>query len=351
MKRSWLLPAVATTALAAAAVSLVRPGPRLEREVFLDIPRGAGSLGIARTLAGAGVIRHEWQFLAVRALRPRARLQAGEYQFQQAASPWAVFDRLRRGDVYYRPLTVPEGYTIFDIAEALDRLGAIGGAEFLEAASDPSPVRDIAPEARSLEGFLFPDTYRISKHTTAAALCLQFPSRFGRRGAVGGGGPPVLAAVTMASLIEKETAVPEERPLVASVFYNRLRVGMPLDCDPTAIYAALLEGRYRGAIYRSDLDSRHRYNTYQHAGLPPGPIANAGLDALRAALEPAKTKYLYFVARPDGSGAHAFSETLEQHQRAVARYRRATKTAQQKDAPRPLSRANPDSGRGRSGVR
>ena len=113
------------------------------------------------------------------------------------------------------------------------------------------------------------------------------------------------AVVTLASLVEKETAVPQERPLVASVYANRLRLGMPLDCDPTTIYAALLEGRYRGAIYRSDLDSPNPYNTYQHAGLPPGPIANPGLASFKAALVPAQTDYLYFVAKPDGSGGHS----------------------------------------------
>ena len=344
MRRSWLFAAAAATAVAAAG-SLFLPGPPLNREVFLDIPRGTGSLGAARALAGAGVIRYQWQFLALRALHPRATFQAGEYQFQKPASPRAVFDRLCRGDVFYRQLTVPEGYTIFDIAEALERLGGISSREFLQAASDASPIRDLAPEARSLEGFLFPDTYRVSRQTAAADLCLQMTNRFRKAWAELGGSGPVLAAVTMASLIEKETAVQSERPLVASVFYNRLRIGMPLDCDPTAIYAALLEGRYRGTIYRSDLDSRHRYNTYQHAGLPPGPIANPGAGALRAALQPAQTRYLYFVARPDNSGAHTFSETLDQHQRAVARYRRASAKAKQTETARPVSGA--DQARGR----
>jgi UPF0755 protein len=131
--------------------------------------------------------------------------------------------------------------------------------------------------------------------------------------------------VTLASLIEKETGRPEDRPIVASVYENRLRKGMALDCDPTTIYAALLDQRYRGTIYRSDLDSDNAYNTYRHTGLPPGPIANPGLASLKAALAPAETDYLYFVAKPDGSGGHQFSETKEQHNIAVQQYRRANK--------------------------
>ncbi len=330
MKRRWLPAALFVTALAAGGLSLVQPGPPVAREVVVDIPRGTGSAGMARTLAREGLVRYPWQFLAVRVLRPQAKLQAGEYAFRRAASPWEVFDRLARGDVFYRQLTVPEGHTIFDIAESLDRLGAIGGREFLEAARDVSAIRDLAPGAPTLEGFLFPDTYRITRNATASELCARMTGRFRKAWAEVGGSTPALAAVTLASLIEKETAVAAERPLVASVFANRLRIGMPLDCDPTAIYAALLEGRYRGAIFRSDLDSRHRYNTYQHAGLPPGPIANPGLESLRAALAPAATKYLYFVAEAGNSGAHVFSEQLEAHQRAVAKYRRAAKQANKK---------------------
>ncbi len=150
--------------------------------------------------------------------------------------------------------------------------------------------------------------------------------------------------VTMASMVEKETAVPAERPEVASVYYNRLDRGMALDCDPTTIYAALLEKRYRGTIYRSDLASTNEYNTYTHAGLPPGPIANPGVESLKAALGPATTSYLYFVAKPDGSGSHQFSSDIEAHNRAVEEYRRGlrknqqTPAAQRIPAPKPVVR-------------
>ena len=163
----------------------------------------------------------------------------------------------------------------------------------------------------TLEGYLFPDTYRVARHTTAAQLCRQMTERFRKAWRqLGHPQADVHASVTLASLVEKEAKLPEERPLIASVFLNRLRIGMPLQCDPTTVYAAIIEQRYRGAIYHSDLDSKQVYNTYQHAGLPPGPIANPGLASLRAALDPAATDYLYFVARADGSGGHQFSKEL-----------------------------------------
>jgi UPF0755 protein len=148
---------------------------------------------------------------------------------------------------------------------------------------------------------------------------------------------PVNDAVTLASLVEKETAVASERPIVASVYENRLRKGMALDCDPTTIYAALLEQRYHGVIYRSDLNSENSYNTYKHAGLPPGPIASPGLASLQAALAPAQTGYFYFVAKPDGSGGHQFSATIEEHNLAVQKYRHAT-THQPDPLPAPARR-------------
>ncbi len=211
---------------------------------------------------------------------------------------------------------------MFDIAASLGSLGIMTPEQFLRAARDPSLIRDVAPGAPSLEGYLFPDTYRLSRHATPEDVCRQMTNRFRQVWASLQTQADVHETVTLASLIEKETALPEERPLIASVFLNRLRLGMPLQCDPTTIYAALLEDSYRGAIFRSDLERRQRYNTYQHLGLPPGPIANPGLESLKAALHPARSDYIYFVALPDGSGAHQFSRDLKSHQRAVERYRR-----------------------------
>jgi UPF0755 protein len=333
--------ALSAAVIALAIASLCLPQNGFLSDTMVDIPKGTSSAGVARLLADAGVIRYRWQLMAVRVLRPRAKLLAGEYLFRRPASAWEVFDRLRRGDVFYYELTVPEGYNLFDIAAALDKLGTISGRDFMMAARDTSPIRDLAPEALTLEGYLFPDTYRINRQTTASQLCSQMTDRFRRAWEQLGASGPVEPVVTLASLIEKETARDEERPLVASVFRNRLALGRSLDCDPTAIYAALLDGRYAGGIYRSDLDSRSGYNTYKHAGLPPGPIANPGTASLKAALHPADAHYLYFVARPDGSGRHVFSEELEAHQRAVSQYRRGSQKTNQARASQPVPRRNP----------
>jgi UPF0755 protein len=269
------------------------------------------------------VIRYPWQFLAVRALRPGARLQAGEYQFSESAAAFRVYARISRGDVFFYELSVPEGSNIFDIASSIDRFDFIKGADFLKAARDPAFIHDIAPQAPTLEGYLFPSTYRLTRRTTVQQLCQLMTDQFRKnwRELQKPNAASANDVVTLASLVEKETAVPNERPLIAAVFQNRLRIGMALDCDPTTIYASMLEQRYRGAIYRSDLDSANRYNTYKHAGLPPGPIANPGLAALKAALDPAATDYLYFVAKADGSGGHQFSKSIEEHNRAVEQYR------------------------------
>lgn len=343
---------VVVLAAGVAILSLRRPYAAFERETFVEIAKGTSTLGVARLLGDAGVVRYRWQFLLARALQPGAKLQAGEYYFNQPASVWQVFDRLASGDVFYYELIVPEGHNLFDIAASLDRLGVISGEQFLEAARDPSEIRDLAPEAPTLEGYLFPDTYRITRQTTAVQLCRMMTDEFRKAWPQLDASAPVHATVTLASLVEKEAVREEERPVIASVFRNRLEIGMPLDCDPTAIYAALLEDRYRGTLYRSDLQSRNRYNTYQHAGLPPGPIANPGLESLKATLRPADTDYIYFVAKPDGSGAHEFSKKLDAHQRAVRRYRRGKVKTNQTRAPERLpgrSSTRPDQRGGATG--
>ncbi len=291
--------------------------------VFVDIPKGASTARIASLLAEKGVIRHPLQFVLVRAAQPRAKLLAGEYLFKQPASAWDVFGRIARGDIFYYTLVVPEGNNTFDIAASLEREGIMRGSEFLAAAHDPAPIHDLDPKAPTLEGYLFPDTYHVTRHTTPAQLCHMMTERFRKVWQeLADSSAPVHDTVTLASLVEKEARLRGERPLIASVFLNRLKIGMALQCDPTTIYAALLEARYRGTIYRSDLESRQAYNTYQHPGLPPGPIANPGIASLKAALQPAQSDYLYFVARADGSGSHQFSAALDQHARAVQEYRR-----------------------------
>ena len=301
--------------------ALTPHGP--DRQAFVDIAPGTPTREIARMLRDAGVVRDEWTFLAVRAVNPGAALQAGEYGFDRPLSAWEVFQKIARGEVFYRELTVPEGSNMFDIAAAIEKLGTMKGADFLEVASSPALIRDIAPRAPSLEGYLFPAKYRVTRRTTANQLAAEMTASFRRAWKqLDPGGADVHETVTLASLVEKETAVPSERPMIAAVFHNRLRQRWTLDCDPTVIYAALLENRYRGDIHKSDLASTNAYNTYKNAGLPPGPIANPGVESLRATLKPADGEYMFFVAKPDGSGAHNFSTTLAQHNIAVQEYRR-----------------------------
>ena len=306
--------------------ALFQPYQGFQNSAFVEIPKGTTTRGIADQLAKAGVIRGAWQFLVARALRPGAHLQAGEYRFANPATVWTVYDRISRGDIFFYELTVPEGSNMFDIAAGIERLGIMSTEDFLKAARDPGMIHSLAPQAPTLEGYLFPSTYRLTRHMTAPQVCQLMTETFRKKWqqlVTPGQVQSVNDAVTLASLVEKETGVPDERATVASVYVNRLRIGMALDCDPTTIYAALLEHRYRGTIYKSDLESTHAYNTYQHAGLPPGPIANPGAASLKAALNPASTNYLYFVARADGSGGHHFSTTIEEHERAVQAYRRA----------------------------
>lgn len=321
MKRLAVLVFVVGALLAWATLSQYQG---FQGETYVELPRGAGTVGIARELARQGVIRYAWQFWLARLLQPSAKLQAGEYRFTKAASVRQVFGRIARGDIYYLEFTVPEGSNIFDIARSLQAQDVMTGEAFLRAAEDPALIADLAPRARTLEGYLFPSTYRLSHTTTAAGLCKMMTGEFRRQwtklSANNDADPH--RTVTLASLVEKETAAAEERPLIASVFVNRLNKNMRLDCDPTTIYAALLDNRYRGVIHRSDLASANPYNTYQNAGLPPGPIANPGAQALAAALSPAQTGYLYFVAKPAG-GAHQFSASIAAHEKAVLAYRQA----------------------------
>jgi UPF0755 protein len=220
---------------------------------------------------------------------------------------------------------VPEGYNIFDIAQAVESAGLSSRAAFLAAARGQTAlISDLSPNAPSLEGFLFPDTYRFSRHTTPAQMVAAMVHRFRQVGPqldLGNAPENISRTVTLASLVEKEVKRDSERTLVAGVFTNRLARNMPLATDPSVIYAALLDGRYRGTIYASDLQNSSAYNTYRHTGLPPGPICNPGIAALKAAVSPAHTDYLYFVA--DAQGRSRFSATLKEHAQQVQDYRRA----------------------------
>jgi UPF0755 protein len=316
------------------AYEVTRPYAAFNGETFLDFPKGTTTTEMADMLANAGVIAHGWEFLAARAVQPRRALKAGEYRFAKPASVLEVYDRIARGDVFFYTLVVPEGQNIFDIATAVEKLKVFPAAEFLRAARDPSIIRDLDPSAPSLEGYLFPSTYRLDRHTTPRRLCQLMTTHFREVWKqLGGTGSPH-QAVTMASLVEREARVPSDRPLISSVFHNRLKIGMKLDCDPTTIYAALLEGRYAGTIRQSDLASDNPYNTYKNAGLPPGPIANPGAQSLEAAIHPADTEYLYFVLRPNASGGHNFSKSIAEHLVATAKFRRAEHKQEVEEAPR-----------------
>lgn len=321
-----LLGALVAGALFLGLSSLRQPVLALSEEKIVEIPRGASTLRIGEILEGAGLLRSPLQTALYRVLNPQAKFQAGEYSFRKETSAAAVLAKIARGEVYFRELTIPEGSNIFDIARIVEEQKALDAGEFLRAAKDPGMIRDLAPMAQSLEGYLFPSTYRLPRKLTAVGLCGRLTKQF-REAAkelkLDAGRLHEL--VTLASLVEKESAVPEERPKIAGLFTNRLKLGMKLECDPTTIYAALLQDKYRGTIYRSDLDSKHPYNTYQHVGLPPGPIANPGLEALRAAAHPEATDAIFFVAEPNGTGRHVFSKSLAEHNVAVAKYRRGAR--------------------------
>jgi UPF0755 protein len=298
-------------------------------------------------LERAGVVRSAVAFEVVKEVRGLAgsagTLKAGEYRFDHAATVREVYERLRRGDVYAVTLVVPEGFNMFDIAAAVEAAGLGSKAEFLAAEKKHTElIAEWSPHASSLEGFLFPDTYKFGRHATAVQMLTVMVKRFGQVvGKMGLGmspthaqsarmdGPPeggggsgesVERLVTLASLVEKEVHVDAERPEVASVFRNRLEAGMPLQTDPAVVYASMLRGTWTGVIHQSELHSDSAYNTYAHVGLPPGPICSPGVAALKAAMHPADTSYLYFVA--DAKGATRFSATLKEHDAQVAEYRK-----------------------------
>ena len=310
----------------AAWLVLVPFGP--STETFVNVTPGSTTARIGRDLEQAGVVRSRFAFELVRLLK-RGTLKAGVYRFDHPAPVLEVYARIERGDVYTVSVTIPEGANIFDIGTRLQQAGIGTRRRFLLAAvEEVGLVRDLDPDAKSLEGYLFPDTYRFSPNATDSEVAEAMVRRFRKVAAELGLKKNVHRVVTIASLVERETAINPERPLVASVFENRLAKNMPLMSDPSVIYGLELEGRWRGAIHQSDLSSDTAYNTYVHAGLPPGPVANPGIRSLRAAMNPAKTDYLYFVAAgANPQGRSLFASTLEQHHRDVSGYRRAMKQA------------------------
>ncbi len=301
-------------------------------KTFVMLRPGYSTRRIAAELKSAGVIRSEQAFILWHYFRRRRSLKAGEYLFEKPANIIDLQKRLRRGDVYFHTVVVPEGFTMFDIARAVEAAGLGPAEDFLKIAqSDTALIADLAPGAPSLDGYLFPDTYQFSRmqtmHEIGAAMVKQFRQVAHQIGLIqestGQPDANLERTVIMASIVEKETALAEERPLVASVYYNRLAKGIALDADPSIIYAELLAGTYSGALHHDDMRFNSPYNTYTHAGLPPGPIANPGKSALEAAMHPAQSDYYYFVA--DAAGHHRFARSMEEHNKNVAAYRRAVR--------------------------
>jgi len=294
-------------------------------EVFVEIPQGASVAAMADRLADAGVILHPLAFrIAARMSGSERMLKAGEYRFADPATPGDVVARLAKGDVYTRAVTFREGLTMWDTAEVFAAAGLGTVEEFLIEARDPSRILSIDPDARSLEGYLFPDTYQLPRSAGAKGMVDAMVAGFLRafdadlRAAATARDISVREVVTIASLVEKETAHPPERPIVSAVYQNRLRINMGLQCDPTVIYALRLANRWNGNLTRENMRIDSPYNTYRYAGLPPGPIASPGRASLEASVRPSADTYLYFVSRNDGT--HVFSSTFAEHSRAVQQW-------------------------------
>lgn len=299
---------------------LLPTGPQSQQ--LVQLKPGSSARHIAAALKQAGIIRSQYAFLLWHYTRGNKVLKAGEYAFDHPAGAMEVHDRIARGDIYFHTLVVPEGFNMFDIASAIEAAGLGRRDDFLQVVrTQTALVLDLDPHAPSLEGYLFPDTYHFTRTQSLHDMAAAMVHRFRQAAHEAGLNQDLHSAVTMASIVEKETAVPDERPEVASVFYNRLARNMALDTDPSVIYAALLNNRYRGTIYQSDLQFNSPYNTYKVAGLPPGPICNPGKASLLAAMHPATTNYLYFVS--DNQGHHRFARTPQEHAANVALYRRA----------------------------
>jgi len=294
-------------------------------EQLVDVPPGEGTRAIGERLTAAGVVRDALTFrVALKVSGNARRLKAGEYRFDRPMSMLEVIDKIARGDVDLLSVTFPEGLTIAEMAAIFETRGFGPAPTFISAAKDVSAIQALDPSARDLEGYLFPDTYALPRQAPASRAVHAMIERFQQvltpqiRAAAEARGLTVRQLVTLASIVEKETARGDERPIVAAVYSNRLKLGMGLQSDPTVIYALQRTGKFTGNLRRDDLHVDSPYNTYRYPGLPPGPIAAPGKASLEAAANPADVEYLYFVSRNDGS--HEFARTLDEHNRNVQKY-------------------------------
>ncbi len=333
MKKTLLVLAIVAivAGLAAVGVDMLRPYRGYTGQVIVDIPPGMEAPEVASRLVAEGVLAHRWPFLLIYGFgRWRRHIKAGEYLFDRPLRPLDVYRKLVRGEVYYRTVIIPEGSNRFAIAQILHRTLGIAPRDFLRVTQETSLIHDLDPQAPSLEGYLFPDTYRFEYHPTAAQVVTTMVARFRQviRKDFGQDlsqpGTNLHRIITLASLVEKETPDPAERPIIAQVFELRLQKRMLLQCDPTVAYAAEMDHLPPEPITESDLKLQSPYNTYVHIGLPPGPICNPGKASIFAVLHPASTHYLYFVS--NNHGGHWFARTLAGHLRNVARYRKQMAT-------------------------
>jgi len=306
---------------------LYRPYRGYSGNLLVMIEPGSRAAAVADFLVTRGVLAHRVPFLLRYWLgRPRRSLKAGEYLFDRPLRPLDVYRKIVQGDVYLHPVVIPEGSDRIDIARILQERLGLPSAEFLRITEQTTPIQDLDPQAPSLEGYLSPDTYRFARGVSAGTVVVTMLARFRQvldakfRADLSSAPARLHEVITLASLVEKETPEPSERPVIAGVFARRLEKAMPLQCDPTVVYAARLDHRPIGPITENDLDFNSPYNTYRRAGLPPGPIASPGEASIRAALHPALGNALYFVSNHHGQ--HVFARSLAEHQRNVSRYRR-----------------------------
>lgn len=301
----------------------VRPAEKGGGYQVIAVQEGMSLKEAADRLEDKGIITDKTLFMLWARLMGYSRsIKAGEYRLSSGMAPIRIMDILTRGVIITHPVTIPEGFSIKQIAEVLAKKNLVNEEKFLSLARDPETLKKYGIPGSSLEGFLYPDTYQFGKGLSADTIIGTMIRRFREmitpyKDRIDESGMTMKEVITLASIVEKETGNTEERPIIASVFLNRIKKGMRLESDPTVIYGI---GEFSGNLKREDLSEPTPYNTYVIKGLPPGPIANPGLESIKAVLFPAETKYLYFVSKNDGS--HFFSKTLKEHNRAVMRYQK-----------------------------
>jgi UPF0755 protein len=316
------------------ALFLVRPADKSAGDQVFVVKEGESLKEVAEGLGERGIVKSKRLFvLWVKLTGHTKQIKAGEYELSARMPPLEILKKLEKGMVITYAVTVPEGFTMEQIADLLASKGLVKKAQFLDLARDPKVLRHYGITGPSLEGYLFPDTYHFSRGLPPLTLIDVMVKRFWQmvgplRKRADEVGMKMKDVVILASIVEKETGRSEERPTVASVFLNRLKRGMRLDSDPTVIYGL---GEFDGHLKKDDLSRKTPYNTYVIRGLTPGPIANPGLDAIKAVLYPAQTDYLYFVSKNDGS--HYFSKTLAEHNRAVEMYQKRKGEMPEKNLP------------------